>query len=272
MYDRYSHLHYGNLNAHVLAVCQNYAGLYGDRKETMSELAEWLQQFGPMISPAARAALLALPQAHRDHFGIRISLTAPPPPASQPIGCLDFPAVSANLGAVRRIRVTENGRSDWSTRRREQLDRVGAAVLNAVWEKDRIICRNWDPERWRFDTLKLNNCEDNIVQGESMDLALAIALYSRLVDKPAPIDVSASARVDRQGRIWPIEGLAIKLATLRRERHWLTRVIVSADQQSPPRHAARPDAGAPNRSGGCADGSISGCATRLGPDRCGCRS
>ena len=64
-----------------------------------------------------------------------------------------------------------------------------------------------------------------------MGLPLALALYSLVTKKELLSNLSATAAVKRNGSVEAVEGLKEKLVALRRERHFVKRVLISKRQE-----------------------------------------
>ncbi|MBW1982855.1 MAG: hypothetical protein JRJ12_16755, partial [Deltaproteobacteria bacterium] len=219
----------GNFNAAILYAVANYQELALVRPEILRCLRYFLEEHRPLISPEALDAIRSLPTSHLHHSGIRavLALVAwqTPKPAA---GSIVFPVVTS-FGMVREIVVREEHRQGLAAPRLQLLDRVGSATFGAL---GKLLARRclWRPERFHVDILDPYGREDLQVHGESMGLALALALCSLIAGIPVPLELSASAMVARDGSILPAANMEEKLATLARERFFLKQVLVSDRQ------------------------------------------
>jgi len=68
------------------------------------------------------------------------------------------------------------------------------------------------------------------LKGPSFGLAFLLALASRVLGKPLPADIVASATVSADGQVGPVDGLPEKIAVVEAEAPRIRRFLVAADQ------------------------------------------
>ena len=202
--------------------------------EVMTRIARIIHSHGHLITPENIRRLAALPTGLlQQRSGLENVLPGCRTTLPQPeIGCLSF-AVVDSAGHVRDLMVVSGRYKEMPEDRRAQLDRVGAATVSALG------CRLglpviWNPQRYSFWVRDPFDREDSRVSGDSMDLPLALALYSHLTKTPVPADVSASAAVQRGGTLQPVSAISTKIEALKRERHYLDRILVAEGQKEIP--------------------------------------
>ncbi len=66
--------------------------------------------------------------------------------------------------------------------------------------------------------------------GRSYELPLFLALASRLIGRALPVDIAATARIDKNGYLQPVAGVAAKIAALCRERPGVRRLLIADGQ------------------------------------------
>ncbi|RLB15129.1 MAG: hypothetical protein DRG82_12275 [Deltaproteobacteria bacterium] len=222
----------GNFNGVIQAVVENYGDLGPVRPELLARIVHYLDHFRAFISPKSIAAIGCLPPADLQYAG----LTDIPDAGSgerpaQSIGRIAFPAVTSG-GLVREIRVVEEEGANMLSARLQALDHAGAAVYRVLKNYlGRCCC--WTPGRFSFHVLDPYGKDDPAVEGSSLLLPLAIALYSLVTRIPVPADLSATAALGRDGKVAPVANIREKLAILNRERFFIKRVLVSAKQEMP---------------------------------------
>lgn len=221
----------GNYNRVILAVAENYRDLRMIRLELLKRIGHYLGRFRPLISPQSIEAIRSLPESDLHCAGLTGLLNAASDEtAGQSIGSIMFPVVTS-AGIVREILVTEGDGRNLSPTRLQVLDRAGSATFRILGKKLGRQCF-WRPERYAFSVLDPYGSDDPSVEGDSMLLPLALALYSHVTAKPVPADLSASAALGRDGSLQTVAGIGEKLATLRRERFYIKRVLVSDRQEN----------------------------------------
>ena len=138
---------------------------------------------------------------------------------------------AAAEGYVRELRVFDS--TSRVPRHLHVLDPIGREVVRVL----RRCCSHhlmWDPLHYDFTLLDCHGREDNSVNGDSLDLALALALISHITGQPIPPNLVAQGVLDADGRVAPVGALDCKLEALTTETDGLPSVIVSASQ-APPR-------------------------------------
>ena len=146
-------------------------------------------------------------------------------------GAMEFPCATS-IGHMGSIRVG-GGRTVSLDFEREHIFDVAGAAVTDVLERRACCELLWDPWRFCFSVLDANLREDRRVKGDSFGLALCLCLYSFMTGTAPPSDVSASARVARNGAILPVSGIAVKMEVLGRERPGIRRLLISRLQDLP---------------------------------------
>ncbi|WP_419656070.1 tetratricopeptide repeat protein [Desulfosarcina variabilis str. Montpellier] len=219
----------GNINTLIATAVNNWETLAGFKDWILRRILFYLNRCPQHISAASRTKLRSL-----DQNVIEPSLLRPLKKSSQqnafsPIGRIWFPVV-ANNGMMRELVVVNGGKAHMPKQRLWQLDRVGAAVC-AVVEKRSGLPQWWDPRNYHFMILDHLGTEDLQVKGTSMDLPLAIALYSFLTKEPIPSNISATGHVDRYGQLGSVEGISEKVKAIIKERSTISRLWVAHSQK-----------------------------------------
>ena len=214
-----------------MEIAAHYHGLGPIKPELLERIAHYVEKCPALISPPSVNALNTFPQADLDHADLAPVLKNLPVDHRERNRCgsLDFP-VAATMGYIREIRLSNRDSSSLTPKRTALLDTVGSAVCSALQERvSRLVL--WHPQRYDFVLTDAFEREDTRVDGDSMGLPLALALYSLITGTPVPRDVSATGRVMRDGTIRPVSSLKQKLAALERERWFVNRVLVSHQQK-----------------------------------------
>lgn len=218
----------GNINLLILEVVKHYNNLRPYRPELMERVAFYLDN--SILSPETIRALKSLPLVDLQNFFLSDKLnsfhiTSPAPSC----GRIYFPII-ATRGQIYEIRIQKKRIKGFLPLKLELLDQVGAPVYSLLQD---LLSWNlfWDPGQFSFQILDTFGREDSTVSGQSMALPLALALYSIETKKDLPPNLSATAAIKRDGSVEPVEGLKEKLATLRRERHFIDTVFVSKRQE-----------------------------------------
>ncbi|MBF0243441.1 MAG: hypothetical protein HQK64_13330 [Desulfamplus sp.] len=168
------------------------------------------------------------------------------------IGQSCFPAVGLNDSAIYTLKVVDRDKygllKSLSHSESQLLDITGAALFlwlngkNGLEQKNRessisniaTIPIIWDPSSYTFIVEDSFNKEANHkVEGSSMGIALLIALFSLLFKEPVPLDIASSGVVRRDGEILPVESIEKKLEAIKRERDFITKIIISDKQKLP---------------------------------------
>lgn len=225
------HLQMGNVNAFIQEISENRQKLRFNMSDFTPAIVHLVKNHRRVLSPDTMAALTALAN---DQPGIS-SLLASLPEINLPkrqVGRMSL-LLTTGIGLVRDIRIDKaSPDAAMSDEFRFQLDKVGAAVFQ-VLRKQLKHPFFWNPKQYQFDILKLDARKDLPSKGSSLELALAICLYSHITQLPVPADVSATAAVNRNGAVLSVDGLDLKLAALHQERYYVSRVLVSDRQVLP---------------------------------------
>lgn len=150
-------------------------------------------------------------------------------------GFLWFPVYSSTRGHVLGLRVRDRESDDVSKDRLKLLDEIGSAVYSAL--RSRLPLHGflpWWPDRFSFQIVNVFGEERTNVDGRSLALPLALALYSHAFQAPIPAHLSASANVRRNGAIEGVESINEKLHAIHRERPFVTEVLVAGEQKDIP--------------------------------------
>jgi tetratricopeptide (TPR) repeat protein len=227
----YHHLQMENINTFIQEVSVHRQSLSFSMSDLIPVIVHLVKNHRIFLSPDTMAALTVLSMNQPDISSLVASLSEVNPPKGQ-VGRMPLP-LTTTIGLVRDIRIDEaSSGSAMSDEVRSQLDKVGAAVFQ-VLKKRLKHPFFWNPKQYRFGILKLDNLEDITAKGSSLELALAICLYSHLTKMPVPANVSATAAVKRNGAVLQVDGLDLKLAALHQERHYITSILVSDRQTLP---------------------------------------
>ncbi len=220
----------GNLNGVIAETVAHYHRLGFVRPDLLEKIVYYSVRHPHLLSPESIEALKTLPFEDLKRSGLSAALkTLPFDPPSMQAGRLCFPVV-AFTGTVREIRVSHSEGTVLSPHRLEMLDQAGSPVFRVLRNRR---CRSflWRPETWQYVVLNSYEEEDRSVAGHSLELPLALALYSYMTQTPVPPDLSATGRVMRDGAVRPIAQLKKKLQALKQERGFVKRVLVSAQQE-----------------------------------------
>jgi len=219
----------GNFNAFLTSVAGHMGALRAVMPEILGRTALILSRCGHLISPESRRRFLAaLEKSDHRMPRCRPAGRRRPAPVPAPRGSIHFP-LFATSGQVRELIVTPRGTARLLPNRLALLDVVGNALFNAL-ERRTGRALLWNPHDYFFAVLDPFGFEDHCVQGGSMGLPLALALYSHVTGVRIPRDLSATGMIMRTGDIEPVEYIEEKLSTLREERHFIRRVLVSEEQ------------------------------------------
>jgi tetratricopeptide (TPR) repeat protein len=226
----------GNINTAVILVVENWDALQGVQDRVLESLAYSINSCRHHLSSVSRDRLQTLPADIRARFAPDITIdpsTSSFPPS---IGRVWFPVVTS-FGMVREMVVDSGPFTAMPKERQDQLDRVGAATVFVIGRRlDLPVV--WYPHRYSFRILNPLGREDPEVSGESMNLPLALALYSYLTQAPFPPNVSASAEVCRDGALKAVESIGAKIEALKAEHPGLSRILVAEDQGNIPHACA----------------------------------
>lgn len=225
------HLQMGNINAFIQDVSENCQRLRFSMSDFTPAIVHLVKNHRMVLSPDTMAALTALAKNQPVISSLLTSLPEIELPNGQ-VGQMPL-LLTTGIGLVRDIRIEEvSPDATMSDEARSQLDKVGAAVFKVIRKRLKHPF-SWNPKQYRFGILKLGEQEDLPAKGASLELALAICLYSHITQLPVPADVSATAAVNRNGAVLSVDGLDLKLAALHQERHYVSRVLVSDQQVLP---------------------------------------
>ena len=220
----------GNINGVITETVAHYNQLGIVKLELLKKIGSYLKEYPTIISRQSTEAIKNLPDQDLKYAGIPAALNDLPLAALSPKpGRICFPVVTS-IGLVREIRFTNGTGSDLTPNRIEMLDQVGSPVFEVLRQKlNRMFL--WRPEQYHHHILNTFEREDPQVDGESLGLPLALALYSHMTQISVPPDLSATGRLMRDGTIRPISGLNKKIQALKQEREFVERVLVSAQQE-----------------------------------------
>jgi tetratricopeptide (TPR) repeat protein len=222
----------GNINALVEIVVERWDFLSGMAPELIHRVDRYLRETPHLLSSDSIRRLKKLECKLPEGAGLMQRIDDWTAVRLKPgIGRMTLPVVGENVGYMRDLVVKKDGSPGFSKSRLFQMDRVGAAVTAALGA--RLKCpMYWYPERYSYFTLDHKGQEDPRVEGPSLELALALALYSLHTNIPVPPLYSATAGVDRSGRIAAVDkkGLRAKLPALASERPFVRKVLVAHNQ------------------------------------------
>ena len=124
-----------------------------------------------------------------------------------------------------------NDYQELSEELRRTMERVGIFVtqaLKAMTNKAVI----WSPN-WYKTTITKPHGEAFRIKGGSLELPLAIILFAAMTRKPVPQNLSATGVIDEHGRLRPVDGIALKLKAIQREKPSIQCVVVPFGQKIP---------------------------------------
>ncbi len=164
-----------------------------------------------------------------------------------------FPAVASTQAAIYTIK-TVDARSSKSILKRlcpyqtQIIDITGSALFSWLNSKNSLeqntlnlsvpttpaIPIFWEPSCYSFIIEDSFNKEVNSkVEGDSMGIAVLISLFSLLFNEPVPVDTASTGIVKRDGSILPVHSIKEKLVAIKRERDYITRIVISNKQEFP---------------------------------------
>ena len=183
------------------------------------------------VSKASVQKLLTLPESRLGSLlPILKSFESVKPTPS--VGCIQFPVVTSTgtVCSVCELIVEDNDKPQLEPHQRSLLDQIGSPVISYLKQKlNRSLI--WRPESFRYSIYDSFGNEDNTVEGYSLGLPLALALYSHLVKEPVPAGVSATGQVMRNGVVKPVDKIGEKLKAIQAERAYIKKVLISDKQK-----------------------------------------
>lgn len=215
----------GNINEAIEIFSSNSSQLKSVRREFLSHIKNQLDLCRHYISPKTLIRLKDLFSADDHHLLEDLPNSTPEPV----IGQFTFPSAAEPFGYVHEIRIAERKGSTLTTENQNLLDTVLSAVLSVLQEKTGLPLFIY-PDEFYFTIHASFGREVENVDGGSMGLALALALYSFLTGQPVPPHLAATSRVSRDGKLGNVEYLDLKLKAIQRERHFITHVLLAVDQ------------------------------------------
>lgn len=227
----------GDINHFIQVWEKNQDGLWDVLPEILETSIAAIQTTPSIVAPETWRRLEKLVRSFDDPTQLKsfsaIRKKGKTPPKAK-IGFLWIPVFST-YGHVLGLRVTDRGSEEIGKDRLKLLDEVGSAVYSAL--RARLPLHGflpWRPDRFSFQIVNVFGEERTDVDGRSLTLPLALALYSRAFLVPIPACLSASANVRRNGAIGGVEAIGEKLAALQRERPFITQVLVADGQKDLP--------------------------------------
>lgn len=222
----------GNFNAFILQLVKHYNSLFAFRHHLLERTCHLLKNFRHLISPLTIRAFSNISGADMKTFGLAPLITLPCRKSTAAKGQVPV-AVMTSQGLIRDLVVQKSDLSNVLPHQVSLLDEVGAPVLRFLGERLGYKLLPWNPGDFRYSLNDSYGNEDNDVRGNSIGLALALALYSRITETGVSPIYSAIGEVKRNGTVRPVDAESVdeKLDTLKRERHELTHVFVPADQE-----------------------------------------
>lgn len=133
------------------------------------------------------------------------------------------------VGDVVRASVSA-GRPNSAPRAQREVDRAVKGIAAAVTEAERLL-----PSEWFGATLEIPQEPHLDIVGDSLGLAVAVAMISSATCVRPRNDTAGTASVDSSGRLQPIDHLAEKCDALRRLWPHVNRVVVADAQVIPAR-------------------------------------
>ena len=230
----------GNINSYIQCVLENYKGLRGDRQEYIYQLNEFIKKYSQNISIKTRKAIQEFSSGKFSKdanyiVGLEdlINIEKQKRPKSK-LSQAIFPAATPTQGFLYRIKVgnTKSLKKNMSPKEIKLLDKVGSALFSYIVFKTNID-HLWNPTKYCFLIYNAYNEEVSDVKGESNSISLIISLYSHLFDVKVPVDIAATGKIDREGRVWPVSSMYVKMSVLQAERDYIRRLIVAKEQDIP---------------------------------------
>ena len=220
----------GSINAFIHVAVDYFDRIKIVEPELMNVILMYLDRYIDLITPESFKKLEKLPSQKITTYDLQKYLKYQQRKLiSDRTSQMYFPVI-ASAGQIKEITVGNAGRSRLTPKRLQQMDEVGSAVFSAL-EKYTGRILFFHPNDYFFMVSNTFGNEDPDVDGRSMDLALGLSLVSFLTQIPLPFNVSATGMVIRSGKVCDVEGIEEKLKTLRRERHFINKVIISIDQE-----------------------------------------
>ncbi len=227
----------GNFNRLFQTMADHYKKLGPFRDELFELMEYWLDSPDCRLSSDTAKRVRETMGADIEGLGLEKKLI-PKGILPKPLepGSMEFPAVLPGSGCICRITAMKKENCGLPAGRATQLKRVGSALFEILERKIGLKCV-WDPTAYFFETLDYWGKEDLSVEGPSMDLALAVCLFSLLTGQSAPPDILCSARVARSGKIGHVDLIGQKLASVADELPRVRKFVVASSQtiDSPPR-------------------------------------
>ncbi|MFZ3048231.1 MAG: S16 family serine protease, partial [Desulfatirhabdiaceae bacterium] len=210
LYEMISHhLQMGNINAFIQEVSENRQCLRFSMSDFTPAIVRLVKNHRMVISPVTMAALNVLAMDQPEISSL-LSLSPEINLPKDRVGQMAL-MLTNSVGFIRDIRIDEaSPDATMSDEFRSQLDKVGAAVFGVLKKRLKHPVF-WNPKQFRFEIPKPDKSEDLPVKGPSLELALAICLYSHITRMPVPADVSATSAVNRNGDVLKVDGLDLKL-------------------------------------------------------------
>ncbi len=222
--------HLGNINTLIVQMVENYPSLLHVKTEILDRIYYYVSSFPHLIAPRTLSAIKSLPKDDLELRGLASLFKQIPHCRPTPsVGRIPLP-VFASSALVRDILVLEDP-GQMPGQRRQMLDFIGSILFRTLSIR---LARNcfWKPERYSFHILDLEGHDDHTVEGDSMGLALALALCSRVMGTPLPADITALAKINGNGSLGRVARLDEKLAIVAAERPFIKRAIIAKSHHS----------------------------------------
>lgn len=217
----------GNYNRFAITAAEHLSRPFFFRLQVKRAIVAWLSQPDAQVSDQAYASLKLIDD--KDILKALAQSDKQTPQLS--FGEIYFP-VATTIGFIRRIKIFKDSHSRLSPSAMALADTVGGTVFD-VLEESVGLHFFWDPTRYYFALYDHRNVEDHTIEGKSLGLPLALAMFSYVTRMPVPMDICATARVTRDGSILPVSSLPEKVAALQSEKPQIRYLMVSQEQPLP---------------------------------------
>lgn len=220
----------GNINSAIHLAVKNYDEIKLVKDRLLRRISYYLRNFNHFITDETKELLKSLPEQELTFENIQDYLdkhteTGKP----NPVGEIEFPVMSS-IGMIRKIKVFERKKKLTNDNRLLMMDRIGKEVVHLI-EKftNRLII--WKPDHLYFEIIDPYGKHDPEVVGRSMELPLALAIYSFLTNSEISSDLTASACLDNDSSLKPVSQIEEKMDILVKERPFIKRILISGKQK-----------------------------------------
>ena len=235
-----SHYKAGNINQFIREILNEFKSLLGLRKDLILQINNLCNEYHQKISPKTIKCMEDFikgpysEDAKKYEIGNSLfKLKSEPGDCTFKIGQSCFPAI-ATEGSVYDIQIYKAGGVDKKISKNDSdlLD-INGSVLVSILKRVTNKSFLWEPDNYKFIILDNYGKETDSVQGLSMGIPLFLSLYSHLIQKPVPFDLSSTGIIKRDGNVLPVEEIEKKLSAIHHERNYIQRIMISEQQNLP---------------------------------------